>query len=241
MMFFWFGAWKWIMVIHLAAALLPALFLLVYIYRQDRVEKEPIGLLAVLFLLGMVAALCAGALESILGPVLGILVREGTILHTVLLAFVVVAMVEEGAKFFVLKRRTWKHPAFNYRFDAIVYAAAVSMGFAAYENVLYVFSHGLSTAAMRAVTAIPAHLSFAVFCGVFYGRAKRCSLYGKEKMAHWNLQMAYVIAVVFHGFYDACAMVGTRAAELIFLGFVTAMFLVVFWIIKNESRTDQYM
>lgn len=236
-----FGAFKWILLIYMAAALLPALFLLGYIYRQDRVEKEPLGLLLRLFLMGVVSALCAGILESILQPILGILVREGTVLHTVLMAFVVVAMVEEGAKFFFLKRCTWNHPAFNYRFDAIVYAVFVSLGFAAYENIFYVFSNGLSTAALRAVTAIPAHMSFAVFCGVFYGRAKRCALYGKDSVVGWNLQMAYVAAVVFHGFYDACAMIGTRAAMLIFMGFVVVMFLLVFWIVKNESYLDQHM
>ena len=55
------------------------------------------------------------------------------------------------------------------------------------------------------------------------------------------LWAGYLTAVLLHGFYDACAMIGTRAAMLIFMGFVVVMFLLVFWIVKNESYLDQHM
>jgi len=240
-MVFIFDAFKWILLIYLAAAVLPAMILLRYIYRHDRVEKEPAGLLLSLFLLGIVSALCASVVEGILRGLLERVMPGRGLLYTVILAFVVVAMVEEGAKFFFMKRRTWNHPAFDCRFDAIVYAVFVSLGFAAYENILYVFQFGLSTAALRAVTAIPAHMSFAVLCGVFYGRAKRCVLYGRNNLSRWNLQMAYVTAVVFHGIYDTCAMIGTGLSVLIFVVFVAVMFVLVFSIVKRESQLDQWM
>ena len=240
-MIFLFGPFRWIFLVYVAAAVLPAAFLLRYIYLHDRVEKEPAGLLVSLFFYGVLSAICAAFVERVLKGVLEILMPPGSILYTVILAFVVVAMVEEGAKYHFMKHRTWEEPEFNYRFDAIVYAVFVSLGFAAYENILYVFSYGLSTAALRAVTAIPAHMSFAVLCGVFYGRAKRCERLGKDSLARWNLQMAYVAAVVFHGFYDACAMVGTKRSMLVFVLFVSLMFLLVFWLVKRESMLDQPM
>lgn len=64
----------------------------------------------------------------------------------ILLAFLVVAVVEEGTKFFFLHQKTWHSPYFNYRYDAIVYAVFVSLGFAAFENVKYIFNYGLSVA-----------------------------------------------------------------------------------------------
>lgn len=240
-MLFIVEAFKWTLLIHLAAAVLPAIFLLRYIYRHDRIEKEPAGLLLALFLLGIVSALCASVVEHILKGGLDRALPGKGLLYTVILAFVVVAMVEEGAKFLFLKRCTWYHPAFDCRFDAIVYAVFVSLGFAAYENILYVFQFGLSTAVLRAVTAIPAHMSFAVLCGVFYGRAKRCELYGQDSLAHWNLQMSYVIAVVFHGVYDACAMIGSELSLAVFVVFVAVMFWLVFCLVKRESKMDQLM
>ena len=156
----------------------------------------------------------------------------------VLLAFVVVAMAEEGTKFWLLKRVTWNNPNFNYRFDGIVYAVFVSLGFAAYENIRYVMHHGLSVALPRAVSAIPGHMSFAVFMGFFYGRAKLCDNWGDEQGCRKNLRRAYVSAVLMHGFYDACAMLGTTAAMITFLVFVTVLFLSVSRIVKREAQRD---
>ena len=160
-----------ILAVYIAAAVVPAFILLRYVYRHDTIEKEPPLLLMTLFCLGVVSALCATVLESIAQTVLDLLIGPESPFYTVLMAFLVVAVMEEGTKLYFLKRRTWDHPAFNYRFDGIVYAVFVSLGFAAYENILYVFQYGLSVALPRALLAIPGHMSFAVFMGVFYGRA----------------------------------------------------------------------
>ena len=132
-----------ILAVYIGAAVLPAIILLQYIYKHDTVEKEPPGLIVHLLLMGVVAALGASILEGIAQSVLDAVVAPGTRLHTVLLAFLVVAAVEEGMKFWLMKRKTWNYPAFNYRFDGIVYAVAVSLGFAAYENILYVRKYHL--------------------------------------------------------------------------------------------------
>ena len=224
--------------VYILAAVLPAFFLLRYIYRQDKVEKEPMGLLVKLLLMGVLSALCSIILERIGQRILNLVVQPGTVAHTVLLAFVVVAMVEEGTKFYFLKRRTWNDWNFNYRFDGIVYAVFVSLGFAAYENIRYVMSYGLSVALPRAVSAIPGHMSFAVFMGLFYGRAKVCHSWGDERGCRRNLRRAYVSAVLMHGFYDACAMLGTTAAMTTFLVFVAVLFLSVARIVKREAQRD---
>ena len=125
----------WILGGYTLAAVLPAAVLLIYVYQHDRVEREPTGLLLSLLWKGVLAALCSIVLETIGQVVLGWLVTPGTLLHTVLTAFLVVAAVEEGTKFFFLKQRTWYDYNFNYRFDAIVYAVFVSLGFAAFENI----------------------------------------------------------------------------------------------------------
>ena len=60
--------------------------------------------------------------------------------YKIILAFAVVAVVEEGTKFLLMKLKTWKNPNFNYSFDGIVYAVSVSLGFAAFENIKYVMN-----------------------------------------------------------------------------------------------------
>ena len=228
----------WLTAVYVLAAVLPAIFLLYYIYQRDRVERGPASLLMSLLWKGVLAALCSMVLETVGQLVLDALVPEGTLLHTVLLAFVVVAMAEEGMKFFFLKRRTWYDYNFNYRFDAIVYSVFVSLGFAAFENIQYVFRYGLSVALPRALLALPGHMAFAVFMGVYYGRAKLRYDCGQTGAAGSDLLMAYFVAVLLHGFYDACAMIATTKATVLFVVFVVITYVRMFRTVKRESNQD---
>ena len=228
----------WILGGYTLAAVLPAAVLLIYVYQHDRVEREPTGLLLSLLWKGVLAALCSIVLETIGQVVLGWLVTPGTLLHTVLTAFFVVAAVEEGTKFFFLKQRTWYDYNFNYRFDAIVYAVFVSLGFAAFENIKYVFHFGLSVALPRAFLSIPGHMAFAVFMGVYYGRAKMRESRGYRMAAKADLAMAYIVSLLLHGFYDACAMIGTTGATILFIIFVVITYLRMFRLLKKEAAMD---
>lgn len=222
--------------VYVLAAVLPALALMLYIYRQDAVEKEPAPLLLSLVALGALAALIALVLEGLGQRLIGALVRPGTALHTLLIAFLVVAAVEEGAKLFLLRRRTWDEPNFNYSFDAVVYAVFVSLGFAAFENLRYVFAFGLAVALPRAVLAAPGHMGFAVVMGVFYGRSR---LRESRGQAPWpSLIPAYLLPVLLHGTYDACCMLGTPLATLLFALFVCALYLSVFRLIRTQADAD---
>lgn len=227
-----------VLAIYVLAAVLPAIFLMRYVYRQDQIEPEPVGLLASLVWKGVLAALAAIVLEFIGQTVLQGLVSDDNPNYVYYLAFLVVAAVEEGTKLFFLYRRTWKEPNFNYRFDAIVYAVFVSLGFAAFENVKYVFSYGLSVALPRAILAVPGHMGFAVFMGIFYGRAKRCADWGNRFGCKVNLILSYLFPVALHGVYDSCCMTGTNRSTLVFVIFVLVMYLLVFRLIRHESRTD---
>jgi RsiW-degrading membrane proteinase PrsW (M82 family) len=225
-------------IVYITAALLPAVFLMRYIYRQDKVEKEPPGLLFSLILHGVAAALIAAALERLGIGILSLLLDPGSPAYTIIFAFLVVAVAEEGMKFILMKRRTWRDPNFNFRFDGVVYAVYISLGFAAFENIQYIINFGLGVALPRAFLAIPGHMGFAVFLGLFYGRAKRCELQGDLKGKRRNLFAGYFTAVFLHGFYDACTMIGTALSTLLFAAFVVVMYVVVIRLIKKESASD---
>jgi len=125
------------MTVLLYAALLPAIVLMVYVYKKDHVEREPVGVILKVFLIGAAMGPVAGLIESMLFKVF-----ESSITNEIALLiieyFIGVALVEELCKFFALNT-VRRNPAFNYVFDGIVYGAAAALGFAALENVLYVF------------------------------------------------------------------------------------------------------
>lgn len=227
-----------LLIIYVLAAVIPAALLMRYVYKHDRIEREPPWLLGSLVLLGVAAALVSIVLELLGQSILDSLVSTDNPKYILLLAFLVVAAVEEGTKFFFLYRRTWRDANFNYRFDAIVYAVFVSLGFAAFENIKYVFNYGLSVALPRALLAIPGHMGFAVFMGFFYGRAKLCFTFGDRSGCKLDLILGYLAAVFLHGVYDTCCMTGTTRSTLVFVVFVLAMYLAVYFLIKHEAKTD---
>ena len=230
-----------LMAFYAAAALLPAIVLLRYIYRHDHIEKEPPALLLRLLLGGVLSAFAAILLETAGMWILPAFAEEGSDLYYVFLAFLVVAVSEEGAKLFFLKKYSWHQPAFNYMFDGIVYAVFVSLGFAAFENVKYVFDFGLSVAFSRAFLAVPAHMAFAVFMGIFYGRARCHARRGNGAAAKSNLAAGFISAVLLHGFYDACLMVGTNLSMIVFVGFVIFMYFFVSRVVKTAAAEDHPM
>ncbi|TDP56371.1 PrsW family intramembrane metalloprotease [Aminicella lysinilytica] len=234
-----FGIFNSIMMIYFTAAVLPAIILLVIIYKQDKVEKEPVGMIIGLLGFGVLAAFCSMIAESAGQWLLPKFVSTHSQYYKIIFAFLVVAVVEEGFKFLFLKKRTWNDPNFNYRFDGVVYAVAVSLGFAAIENLQYVMGYGLSVATSRALLAIPGHLSFSVFMGTFYGNAKLQAARGNHGRAKFCLFLAYFSAVFFHGFYDSCLMVNTNNSMTLFVTFVIAMYIFVFFLVRHDSKTDR--
>ena len=228
----------WLVAVYTIAAVLPAIVLLRYIYRHDRIEKEPAPLLIRLLLGGILSAFAAIVLEMVGMWILPVFAAEGTDFYYVLLSFLVIAVSEEGAKLFFLKKYSWNQPHFNYMFDGIVYSVFVSLGFAAFENVKYVFDYGLSVAVFRAFLAVPAHMAFAVFMGIFYGRARCQANRGSVHGTKSNLLAAFLSAALIHGFYDSCLMVGTTLSMAVFAGFVVFMYLFVSRTVKAAAEED---
>ena len=225
-------------VILIVAAVVPAFFLMIRAYRSDRLEKEPPSLLWSLALAGVFSALIALVVERILGRILDAAVPQGR-LYDVLLYFGVVAFGEEGAKYFMLRRRTWRSPEFNCQYDGVVYAVFVSLGFALWENISYVMHYGFSTALVRAVTAIPGHACFGVFMGVFYGLAKRRFNEGGAAGSKALRILAVIVPALLHGTYDYIA--STDGSIWGFIGFIAALFVVSFVLIGKMAKRDQYI
>ena len=218
----------------------PPIFLLFMIYRADRVEKEPTGLLIKLFVLGMLSCLPAAFIESFLISALDAIMPDSTLLYIAIVNFLIVGMAEEGVKYVVLKTQTWKHKAFDYRFDGIVYAAVVSLGFAFFENMFYVFGDesAFFIAGMRAVTSIPGHCTFGIMMGYYYGQAKYAEKHGNMQECRQYLKMAYLIPLLLHGFYDFILSTDYEILFFVFIIYVIWLDLRAYRRVKDSAKFD---
>ncbi len=229
-----------------ALALIPPIVLLVIIYFSDRKEKEPFGLLAILFVMGIVSVLPIMIVELLETVVVGLIFPYESEITAVITAFLIAGLVEESFKFLFLWLFTWKNKNFDYIFDAIVYSVFVSLGFAALENVLYVFQNGFATGILRMFTSIPGHAIFAVVMGVFYGKAKYSAVKGDKKGAARNMVLSIVAPILVHGLYDALLMIGEATyydavqviCIILWIGVVIAMYVVGIILVVRTSKKD---
>jgi len=226
--------------IILLAGLVPPLFLIHYIYKLDKIEKEPIRLLAKLFFAGCATTIAASLLEQAGLYLLQYVVdpQQSVLTYMLIMNFIVVGVSEEGVKLFALRKITWYNDQFNYRFDAIVYSVCVSLGFAAAENILYIFNYGIGVAPVRAITAIPMHCITGIFMGHYYGQAKLSErLYRWSAMKWFNI-CTLLIPVLLHGFYDFAASAEDGLLSVIFLIYVVIVDVVAFLSIRSFAKND---
>jgi len=180
----------------LLLAIAPVFAILLYIYVQDKHEKEPHRLLISSFLFGaIVSIIIVFVLYFFTGRLIPI-TDKFSVWEQFIQAFIVVALSEEFSKYVIVKYYAQPKKAFNEPYDGIIYAVMVSMGFACTENIMYVIDGGYETALLRAFTAVPAHATFGVLMGYFMGKAK----FSNNRLV-LNLT-GLLLATLFHGAYD---------------------------------------
>ncbi len=219
------------------AAILPAIVLIVHIYNRDKWQKEPPRQLFKAFVYGV-----GSAMIVLLLPAFGLVSSTpGTDISAQIgNAFRTAAIPEEMAKLFMLWLFLRKCKEFDEHMDAVVYAVCVGMGFAATENILYLFSnlnHWLSTGIMRALISVPAHYFFAIIMGYYYSLAH--FRIGKSKTL--DALSALLIPIIAHGIFDALLFVSAMNESL--AGVLTLVFIIGFFFLRKyaSSKIDRIL
>lgn len=226
-----------------AAALLFAYIL----YWLDRYEKEPLPLLGGVFLWGaVVAAGSAFLINTLLG--VGIYVFTGSDAATELATGSIVApLVEEVLKgLAVLVVFLVFHNEFDSVLDGIIYAGVAALGFAATENIYYIYTYGFqengwsglaSLAFIRVILVGWQHPFYTAFFGIGLAVA-RLNRSWLVRIGAPLLGLA--LAIFTHAFHNTLAAF-TSGSEGMIAGTVfdwtgwLFMFIVVIWATRREQ------
>ena len=207
-------------IVYLATALPPVILGLI-IWKSDRFQ-EPGKFLFASFLLGVAIIFPLDffiiVTEHILAPLLHLDIelyrdwdpKTGAVYPSAEAAFqnfFRAAFLEEGLKFALLIFFCVRLADLNEPMDAIVYGAAIGLGYAAIENVGYLYIEGCHNAppwSMQGVKCryypLVMHMGFGVVMGLFLSLNlfEERSLFKRRLM----LILSLVIPVIFHGVYN---------------------------------------
>jgi RsiW-degrading membrane proteinase PrsW (M82 family) len=230
----------------------PALFYAAIVYWLDRFEKEPRRLLVGAFLWGaLVATIGAIIATTILQFGVELITNDAQLAElsgTTILA----PLVEESLKGLAVVLIVLIFPhEFDTVLDGIVYAAIVALGFAATENVLYLYFGGyeegggypglITLFVLRVVLGGWGHAVYTAFIGIGLAVARLNRSWAVKIFAPL---LGWCVAVFLHGLHNTMATVAGASESLGALG---ATFLVdwtgwaaalgiVIWEIFRERR-----
>lgn len=186
-------------------ALAPVAVLTYILYRFDHKQPEPIGQLLKAIGFGVISAIVAVIVSSILEFFEGG-IADYAFAHAVYTALFGAAIPEEAAKLLMLWLLICKNKHFDEHLDGIIYAAFIALGFAGIENIGYVLMSEdfIGTSFSRAIFSVPGHYAFGVAMGYFFSLAYFSK--NEEEKKKWYI-CAYFIPVGLHFVYDALLMV----------------------------------
>jgi protease PrsW len=212
-------------------ALAPCVFWLWLIYKGDRYESEPKVQIIRAFILGAAVAVPVSVTETLLYP--GSLQGQLALPTAAYVAFVVAGVTEETAKFLSVRLGVYRTRFFRDPSDGLVYAAAVALGFASLENVVYIISFGWQVILVRGMFSNLSHVLFSALWAYPLALAK------------FNLRPAGLIwlgltgAILAHGLFDFLFFTNSVYTWLVlpfFLAMVTAFILML----RHSSRFAQF-
>ena len=161
--------------------------ILAYIVFSDRFP-EPLSCILKIFFVGVLLIIPAGYLNT-------------QLITDVSTQSYLAGLTEESLKFLAFLLFVSKKFQFNERMDAIVYGVVISLGFATYENIEYVYVYypeiePMTIAILRAFTAVPMH----AMCGVIMGYHFGLRYFNNDSSHLWK---ALFIPMALHASYNS--------------------------------------
>jgi protease PrsW len=194
-------------------ALIPGLLWLFYFLRKD-IHPEPKKMILKIFFLGMVSALPAALIEAGLQKILpDDLFPDGTWqcgICAFIFIVISVALIEELAKYSVVKLQAIRSPEMDEPVDVILYMIVAALGFATLENILifldpeifyYTIPETLTLASFRFVSATFLHALCSGSVGYFMALSF-CEVKHKKAL----MFLGFSIAALLHGLYNFSIM-----------------------------------
>ena len=216
-----------LLIISLLIIVIPIYLIGKYFYNKDTI-KEPKKLLTKLFISGIfsvIIVIIVSMYGILIFPAFASVEKINNLFVLFIYCFFFVATLEEASKLLMIYSISYNNKEFDQAYDIILYSVFVGLGFAFFENIIYILGSNINIiiAIIRGVTAVPAHVCFQTIMGYH--------LYlSKIKDKNTNISLSILIPILLHGTYDFIifSQKGILALSFVFL-------LIIFIIYANSK------
>jgi RsiW-degrading membrane proteinase PrsW (M82 family) len=187
--------------IIVSSILAPALFWLGYFYYKDKYRPEPLRKIGTAYLLGIITAFACVQFFRLL-PLIGIPDDPSALMDNRQLLFLaysvgITGLFEELFKFLPFVFIILHYKSFDEKTDGVIYASIIALGFASYENFLFLkYMEGFELFG-RAVASPLTHTIFSSIWGYSCGKAKLAN----RSLLKPSL-IGLLFAAMFHGLHN---------------------------------------
>ena len=198
-------------IIYIIFGIVPSLIWLFYYLRKD-VHPEPKGMVLKIFLWGALITLPVFFVQIGLLCVLN-RININTLMRDIIYWFFIISFSEEFFKYLVARIKVVNSPHLDEPLDIMLYTVIAALGFAAVENILYLFvpaeqisfnqliDRALIISLIRFIGAIFLH----TLCSAVIGYSMAIS-FCEVKMKHISIATGMLVAVLLHGLYNFSIM-----------------------------------
>ena len=227
-------------ILLLLASIGPGLLWLLYFYKQDRYEPEPVKLVLKIFAAGLILVIPAGLLEQIWRGQILSAVQTGNWPAFLVMAFLVIALIEEGLKSGFLWWLIGKNHELDEPVDGIIYGITLGLGFASLENFLWASAFGFGVAVLRAIITTLAHASFTGWVGYYIGKYKLEAGPEGYSRNYYLLVAGFIIAYLSHGAYDFLLFLRSPLASIVAIFLIGFLLSRLYLILRFEVARSPF-
>lgn len=198
-------------IIYIIFGVAPSLIWLFYYLRKD-LHPEPKRMILRIFLWGALITLPVFFVQIGLSYLLAI-ANISPLFYSILYWFLIISLSEEIFKYLIVKIKITNSPSLDEPLDIMLYMVIAALGFAALENVLYLFAP-IKDMSFNDLIGRTFTISFIRFIGATFLHTLCSAIVGyamamsfcEEKKKYLYLTLGIIVAMVLHGLYDFSIM-----------------------------------
>lgn len=197
----------YVIILYIIFGLLPSLAWLFYYLKKD-IHPEPKATIIKIFLWGAFITIPVFFTQIGLSKLLD-KTNFNPFIVSVIHWFLIIAFIEEFFKFLVVKLKAIKSPDLDEPIDIVIYMIVVALGFAAVENMLYLFAP-VGEASLNAIISRTLIITFIRFVGATFLHTLCSAIIGyslviaykDQKNRFLEIAFGVIAATLLHGLYD---------------------------------------